>query len=191
MPENHSGIIQKKGEIMKKTFVLIALFLFVSAFAAEMKIDFSAPSPWKEMRNHSKRVKFENKEFKGKKATVVSIVPDVKGTDTAFSLFTKMFPVKGRKEITVSFAFLGSKGMKDFKGGGYWCSAVRFYNSARKEILPESRIILPPATGTYQNVVRQIPVPAGAVNAFVHFGFDNPNITKNNIFAITDVVITY
>lgn len=176
---------------MKHILLSAAVFMLFSAFAAELKIDFSAASPWKIMRNHSKRVKFEHKEFKGKKATVVSLVPNVRGTDTAFSLATDFFPVKGKKSAAVKFTFLAAKGMKDFKGGGYWCSAVRFFDAKNKEIMPESRIILPPATGAYQDVSQEIAVPANAVKAYCHFGFDNPNITKNNIFAITDVVITY
>ena len=176
---------------MKKILLLTALFALLSTFADEMKLDFNSGAPWKIMRNHSKRVKFETKEFKGRKATVVTIVPENKEVDTAFCLASDFFTVKDKKSVSVKFTFLAAKGMKDFKGGGYWCSAVRFYDSAKKEILPENRIILPPATGAYQTVTQEFNVPANAHSAIVHFGFDNPNITKNNIFAITDVVVTY
>ena len=176
---------------MKKLLLISAVSMVFTAFAAEMKLDFSSPAPWKIMRNHSKRVKFETKEFKGKKATVVTLANEVKTGDTAFCLATDLFDVKDKKSVKVKFSFLAAKGMKDFKGGGYWNNSVRFYDSAKKEILPQAHIILPPATGAYQEVTQEFPVPPQAVKAVVHFGFDNPNITKNNIFAITDVVITY
>ena len=155
---------------MKKMLLPVCALAFLTLPGAEMKLDFTSSSPWKVMRNHSHRVKFETKEFKGKKATVVTLANEVN---------------------TVKFSFLAAKGMKDFKGGGYWNNSVRFYDSANKEILPQAHIILPPATGAYQEVTQEFPVPAQAVKAVVHFGFDNPNITKNNIFAVTDVVITY
>ena len=121
---------------MKKLLLISAVSMVFTAFAAEMKLDFSSPAPWKIMRNHSKRVKFETKEFKGKKATVVSHLPDIKGSDTAFSLATDFFTVKDKKSVNVKFSFLAAKGMKDFKGGGYWCNAVRFFKADGKEILP-------------------------------------------------------
>ena len=176
---------------MKKTLLLISAFALFALSAAELKVDFNAASPWKTMRNHSHRVKFETKEFKGKKATVVTLANEVKTGDTAFCLATDFFSVKDKKIVKVKFSFLAAKGMQDFKGGGYWNNSVRFYDSAQKEILRETHIILPPATGAYQEVSQEFPVPAKAVTALLHFGFDNPNITKNNIFAIADVVITY
>ena len=176
---------------MKKMLLPVCALAFLTLPGAEMKLDFTSSSPWKVMRNHSHRVKFETKEFKGKKATVVTLANEVKTGDTAFCLATGFFNVKDKKSVTVKFSFLAAKGMKDFKGGGYWNNSVRFYDSANKEILPQAHIILPPATGAYQKVTQEFPVPAQAVKAVVHFGFDNPNITKNNIFAVTDVVITY
>ena len=176
---------------MKKIFTAAAALLALSTFGAELKIDFNAASPWKTMGNHAQNVKFEHKEFKGKKATVVTLSATAKGTDTAFSLATDSFSVKGKKSITVKFTCLGTKGMKDFKGGGRWCSAVRFSDGAKKEIAPVAAITLQPATGEYQNMTVTIPVPAKAETALLHFGFDNPNITKTNIFAITDVTVIY
>ena len=176
---------------MKKTLLLTAFALLFTAAAAELKIDFNAEKPWKEMRNHSKRVKFETKEFQGKKATVVTFAAIDKATDTAFSLETPSCAVKDKKEVTVKFDFAGAKGMQDFKGGGTWCMAVRFYNSAKKEITPVNYIKLPAANGSWQSVTQKIAVPAGAVTALAHFGFDHPNITAQNFFAITNVSIVY
>lgn len=176
---------------MRSLLLLTLLFFAAGTFAAEVKTDFNSPTPWLVMNNRSKRVKFETKVFKGKKATLVTLAPDGKSGDTAFCLATKVFTVKGKKSIKVEFSFLAAKGMKDFKGGGYWCPSVRFYDGAKKEITPESRLIIPPGTGAYQHVVCEVSVPAGAVYAVAIFGFDTPNITKNNIFAITDVTISY
>ena len=176
---------------MKKSLIFAAFAILFTAAAAELKIDFNAAKPWKEMRNHSKRVKFETKEFQGKKATVVNFAAVDKATDTAFSLETPSFAVKDKKEVTVKFDFAAAKGMQGFTGGGTWCMAVRFYDSAKKEITPVNYIKLPAATGAWQSVSQKIAVPANAVTALAHFGFDNPNITAQNFFAITNVSIVY
>ncbi len=176
---------------MKKMLLLTAVLFAAASFAAELKIDFNAATPWKEIRNHSKRLQFENKEFKGKKATVVTLAPKTKPADTALSLATPRFSVKGKKSITVKFTFLATKGMKGYVGGGWWNSAVRWYDAANKEVTPAVPLTMPVATGEWQSVTREAPVPAKAVSAYVHFGFDHPNIGLKDIFAITDVVITY
>ena len=176
---------------MKALLTLFVLCLTLTGFATELKIDFSAPQPWAFMRNHSNRVKFEHKDVKGKKVTLVSLNHEVSGSDTAFSLGTPFFPVKGKKRITVKFTFCTAAGMKDFTGGGFWSTGVRWCDNNRKEVATFTRIPLPPATGKYQTVTQEIDVPEKALNACVHFGFDNPNITKNILFVITDVVITY
>jgi hypothetical protein len=176
---------------MKMLLVLFAVCLSLTGFAAELKIDFTAEKPWEFMRNHGNRVKISHKEVKGKKATIVSLNHDVSGTDTAFSLGTPLFPVKGKKTITVKFTFCTAAGMKDFTGGGFWSTGVRWCDNNQKEVATFTRIPLPPATGKFQTVTQEIDVPEKALNACVHFGFDTPNITKNILFVITDVVITY
>ena len=176
---------------MKMLLALCAFCLTFGSFAAELKIDFTAEKPWAFMHNYSKRVKFEHKDIKGKKATVVSLNPEGTGSDTAFSLGTPLFPVKGKKSITVKFTFCTAAGMKDFTGGGFWSTGVRWCDSNKKEVATFTRIPLPPATGKFQTVTQEVDVPENAPNACVHFGFDTPNITKNIPFIITDVVITY
>ena len=175
---------------MKKMLFLAAAFISVALCAAEIKIDFSAPSPWGSVRNHGKRVIIENKEFQGKNGTVVTYPAKVKPADTAFSLGTAKFSVKGKKSITVKYTWTAAKGMSGFTGGAWWRSAVQWYDAANKE-LPAALLPLAPATGTWQSVTREIPVPAGAVSAYVHFGFDYPNITNATFFAITDVIVAY
>ena len=175
---------------MKKMLFLAVSFIAAALCADEIKIDFNASSPWKEVRNHSKRLTFENKEFLGKKATVVSLPANTKPCDTAFSLGTAKFSVKGKKAITVKYTWAGAKKMNGFKGGAWWRSAVQWYDGANKEI-PATLLPMAAATGAYQSVTREIPVPAGAVTAYVHFGFDSPNITPTTFFAITDVSVIY
>lgn len=175
---------------MKKMLFLAAAFISATLFADDIKINFSAPSPWGSVRNHSKRVIIENKEFQGKKATVVTYPANTKPADTAFSLGTAKFSVKGKKSITVKYTWAAAKGMSGFTGGAWWRSAVQWYDAANKEI-PAALLPMGNATGAYQSVTKEIPVPAGAVSAYVHFGFDYPNITPANFFAITDVVVTY
>lgn len=178
---------------MKKMLIAAAFICAAAAFAAEIKIDFNAAAPWKAMRNHGQRLKFETKEVQGKKATVVTPAPNPKnkGTDTAFSLATDKFSVKGKKTVTVKFSFLATKGMSGFTGGGWWCTAVHWYDAANKDLPKSTTIALPAATGAFQTVTKEVAVPANAASAYVHFGFDYPNIDGKKSFAITDVTVTY
>ena len=50
---------------MKKMLFLVVSFVAAALCADEIKIDFNAKAPWKDVRNHSKRVTIENKEFLG------------------------------------------------------------------------------------------------------------------------------
>lgn len=174
---------------MNGKLIFAAMLAGVLCGAQEFKLDLDAPNPWKSISNYKDRLKFETREINGKKAYVATFVKRDKGKDTAFTLVAPDYAVAGKQQISVTIQFQSWKGMKIMFSVQRFVSAIRWFDKAGKEISPMTKIVLPVGTGEIQTFSKSFAVPANAKTANLQIGFDLPDISEKNMFAVFDVQI--
>ena len=147
------------------------------------------PGKWL-INNYCKRISVSAKEVDGEKCTELKL--NRKDCDTAFSLCSDRFPVRGGSGFRLTVRVRGTYSLKEAQGQwGRGGTYLGWYDADGHRLVTELHFVLPCDDKGWQDVSVVGHVPADAVEAFVVIGTDSPNFKEGQRICLSQVTFVH